>query len=77
MLHLSQFKNAFFSGLQRHQCSSGLAGVAVRRLSGWDPKESANLLDHHNHKTREGLRNLFKDVKATQHKKVFFQYCFK
>ncbi len=25
-------------------------------------KESAKLLDHHNHKTREGLRELFKQV---------------
>jgi len=34
---------------------------SLRFLSGWDAKESSKLLDHHNHDTREGLRNLFKD----------------
>lgn len=30
-------------------------------FSTWNHKETANMLDHHNHKTREGLRNLFKE----------------
>lgn len=29
--------------------------------AGWDRKESAKLLDHHNHDTRAGLKELFKD----------------
>lgn len=29
-------------------------------VANWDRKESAKLLDHHNHDTREGLRELFK-----------------
>ena len=35
--------------------------ISASSMAGFDRKETANLLDHHNHKTREGLRELFKD----------------
>lgn len=34
--------------------------VIFRTATTWDINESAKLLDHHNHKTREGLKELFK-----------------
>jgi len=33
----------------------------MRQFSSWDKNEVSKMLDHHNFKTREGLRNLFKD----------------
>lgn len=35
--------------------------ISASSMAGFDKKEIANLLDNHNHKTREGLRELFKD----------------
>lgn len=42
--------------------SSSLTHISKRFISNWDKNEVSKLLDHHNHNTREGLRNLFRDV---------------
>jgi hypothetical protein len=42
--------------------SSSLTHFSKRFVANWNKKEVTKLLDHHNHDTREGLRNLFRDV---------------
>jgi acyl-CoA oxidase len=40
---------------------SSLFLSATRQIAKWNPAAVSKILDHHNHKTREGLRELFKD----------------